>query len=80
MNQIDLGERENALKNLEQNQRHLEKDYLTAKSEGKIYLIYCWLKFWSRIWGSYFGAKFGDQFCSQIWGSYFVVKYGGHIL
>lgn len=40
MNQIDLGERENALKNLEQNQRQLEKDYLTAKSEGT-FLICC---------------------------------------
>ena len=40
MDQVDLPERENALKNLEQNQRNLENEYLNAKSEGKLpYII-----------------------------------------
>lgn len=34
MDQVDLPERENALKNLEQNQRNLENEYLNTKSEG----------------------------------------------
>ena len=35
INQIDFDERGNALKNLEENERQLEQDYLTAKAERK---------------------------------------------